>query len=116
MPVYATRKIRNAAAALMLLSGCSHVGQLWFVDLDGTAIVSALFGMFYLLIGLGLAGQSRFTLWIAMVVPAVGAAGSTLRLQPGTVDPLLAWHILADILVILCCAFILFRTRHAEMD
>lgn len=116
MPVYATRKIRNIAAALMLLSGCSHIGQLWFVELNSVALVGALFGMFYLLIGLGLAGQSRFTLWIAILLPMMGATGATLRLNPGAVQPLLAWHILADTLVILCCAYILFRTRHVEMD
>ncbi len=116
MPVYATRKLRNIAAALMLLSGCTHIGQLWFVELDFIALLGALFGMFYLLIGLGLAGQSRFTLWIALVVPVVGAVGAFQRLNPEALEPLLVWHMFADVLVILICAFILFETRHVEMD
>ncbi len=116
MPVYATRKLRNIAAALMLLSGCSHIGQLWFVELDAAAMIGALFGMFYLLIGLGLAGQSRFTLWIAIVMPVAGAFGAFQRLNPQSLEPLLVWHMFADFLVILICAFILFETRHVEMD
>ena len=45
MSVYPTRKARNIAAFLTLLSGFSHVAQLWFRETDGTALLTAaLFG------------------------------------------------------------------------
>jgi hypothetical protein len=86
------------------------------MELSGTALIGALFGMFYLLISLGLAGKSRFTLWIALFLPMLGAFGATLRLEQGQFNPILAWHILADALVVASCAWILFRTRHMEME
>lgn len=116
MPVYATRRIRNSAATLMLLSGLTHIGQLWLVKLDGQALLAALLGMFYLLIGLGLSGQSRFTLWIASALPAAAAAFSLPILLDDIHQPLLIWHVTADTLVASLCIFVLFRTRHAEMD
>lgn len=116
MPVYATRKLRNLAATLMLLSGLSHVGQLWFRELDGMALITALLGMFYLVLALGLSGQSRFTLWVSSVtVCASGMAGSQL-LDLDALDPLLAWHLAVDALVVPLCLYVLFRTRHSEMD
>lgn len=115
MPVYATRKIRNSAAALMLLSGLTHVGQLWFVPLGGEVLVSALLGIVYLLISLGLSGQSRFSLWLAVLLPATGALLAASG-PPDRTDLLWLWHIAADISIVLLCAQVLFRTRHARMD
>ena len=113
MPVYATRKLRNLATALVLVSGISHVAQLWFVELDGPALITALIGMFYLLICLGLAGASRFTLWIGVFIPAL-AAGISVSLLPQ--QPMLLVHTATDAVVIAICGYILVRTRHAEMD
>jgi hypothetical protein len=116
MPVYATRKFRNMATTLILLSGLTHVAQLWFVKLDGATILTALLGMSYLLIGLGLSGQSRFTLWLATCIPSAAAAAEITGLSSTTPGLLLLWHTSANISVALLCAYILYRTRHAEMD
>jgi hypothetical protein len=100
----------------MLLSGLTHIGQLWLVKLDAQALMAALLGMFYLLIGLGLAGQSRFTLWIASALPAAAAVLGLTLLAGNISQPLLLWHVAADILVATLCIYILFHTRHADMD
>ena len=116
MPVYATRKLRNLAAGLMLASGLTHVGQLWFVALDGEVLVGALLGMFYLLISLGLSGQSRFSLWIAVVLPTMGVYLGLQSLAQTIASPLEWWHLLADSAVAISCAYILVKTRHVVMD
>ncbi len=116
MPVFQTRKLRNLAAGLTLLSGTTHVAQLWFVELDGPTLFAALFGIFYFLLGLGLAGQSRFSLLLGLVVPAVGSAAAGMRLSLGLGSGLAYFHIFADLLIIGLCAYILVKTRHAEMD
>jgi len=116
MPVYATRKLRNIATILILLSGLTHVAQLWFVKLDGTTILTALLGMSYLLIGLGLSGQSRFTLWLATGIPAAAAVTEIAGLSASPPGLLLLWHTGTNITVALVCAYILYRTRHAQMD
>ena len=116
MPVYATRRLRNLAATLMLLSGLTHVGQLWFVKLDGYAVSAALLGMFYLLISLGLSGRSRFTLWLASCLPAAVAYAAVLKPETKLISTLWLWHIAVDIAVPCLCLYILYRTRHSEMD
>ena len=116
MPVVTTRKLRNISAALMLAEGFTHIGQLWLFKLDSTVIYAALFGVVYLLIGLGLAGHSRFTLWIGVVVLALGAYGGYLRYYIFEPELLTLAHIGANMLVVAICTYILFRTRHTSMD
>lgn len=116
MPVYETRRLRNLAAALMLLSGLTHSAQLWLTELGATAVTSALVGLFYLLVALGLSGQSRFSLWAGLLVPITGSLATAGQWADASSQALPAWHLLVDILVIGLCAYVLFRTRHELMD
>lgn len=116
MPVHATRKLRNLTAALMGLSGFTHIAQLWLFDLDTASLVGAASGVVYLLIALGLAGHSRFTLWIAVLIPGIGVAAAFMGYFTLSVPPLTLFHITLNGLIILFSLYILFRTRHAQMD
>jgi hypothetical protein len=116
MPVHATRKIRNAAAVLMLAAGISHISQLWMRDIDAPALLLGLVGMYYLVLALGLSGRSRFTLWITSVSVIASASWGIEQWSPRPLDPLLSGHILADITVACLCLYILYRTRHSTMD
>ncbi len=116
MAVYATRKIRNAAAVLMMLNGISHVAQLWLRETNAATLLTALGGMYYLLLALGLSGQSRFTLLISAVSVTAGGAARIGQLSTTAPDPALAWHLGLDLTVAGLCLYILFRTRFADMD
>ena len=48
MPIYTTRKFRNAAAALMLMTSVTHIGQLWFRETTPINLMIALVGVYYL--------------------------------------------------------------------
>jgi len=111
LSVTAARTSRNLAAALILLSGLSHISQLWFSPLGSTALLTALSGVFYLLIGLGLAGQSRFTLWLAIVIPSLGLSAGVLRYQ--NYEPKLTTlvHVTINLLVVALCAYTLYCSR-----
>ncbi len=116
MSVYGTRKIRNLAAVLTLLSGCTHIAQLWFRETDGPVLLTALVGAVYLLLGLGLSGQSRFALWASAVAVCASAAGRIgLQTDPAA-DWLTIWHLMADTVIAALCLTILYRTRYADMD
>ena len=78
-------RMRNIAATLLTLSGISHIATLWFRDIDGTTLAGALMGSLYLIIGIGLYGQSRFALFMAIVVPGTGA---WLAINNGPMDAL----------------------------
>ncbi len=116
MPVHETRNLRNLAAGLTLLAGTTHVAQLWFVELDAPTLFAALFGIFYFLLGLGLAGQSRFSLLLGLMVPSIGAAAALWRITVNLSSGLTYFHLLAGIVIASLCTYILFRTRHADMD
>ena len=116
MSVYATRKLRNLAASLILLSGFSHVAQLWLETLTGPVLISAAIGMIYLLLALGLFGQSRFSLGAGCLLPALS---TWLMLSANTSqdnNPFLVFHLLTAISVALLSLYILVKTRHEEMD
>lgn len=104
--------MRNIAATLITVSGMSHLAGLWFLDLSNKTLLSALFGAVYLYIGLGLFGQSRFTLFMAMVIPA-GGVSLLLQFTPiETMSALALLRIIASMLVILFSAIILWNVRN----
>jgi hypothetical protein len=116
MPHYATRRIRNTAAVLMLSSGLSHIAQLWFEETDTITLLTALTGMYYLVLALGLSGQSRFTVWITALSVAAAGAVRGPAWDANAPDPVLTAHLAVDAVVAALCVFILYRTRFADTD
>lgn len=98
---------RQLAAIFAVCLGAAHVASLWFRALDEAAVASLLLGTVYLIIGLGLFGRSRFTLYIAVAVPATVAA---FRLHYAKESlPLLA--LLADFLMLALAVSAIWRNR-----
>jgi hypothetical protein len=103
-------RLRLLAAVLITVSGVGQVAMLWFRELTGAALIDALLGVVYIIIGIGLQGQSRFTLYLAVVVPTA-AAGLVLNSAPaGPLDMLLIARLAIDLVVVLCCAMLLINT------
>jgi hypothetical protein len=104
-------RLRLVAAILITLSGISQVAALWFRELTGAAVIDAMMGVVYIIIGIGLQGQSRFTLFLAIAVPAAAVA---LVLNSATATALNMVQIVrltADLAVIMCTAMVLANTR-----
>ncbi|MFV0277574.1 MAG: hypothetical protein ACK5HY_10370, partial [Parahaliea sp.] len=70
MPSQPIYRLRQLAALLATASGLWRVACLWMGQLDESALLGALAGAVYLLMALGLIGHSRFTLFVAIAVPA----------------------------------------------
>jgi len=104
--------LRNSAAVLITVSGTGLIALLWFRELTGAALIDALLGTVYLYIGIGLLGQSRFTLFVAMAVPA-GALGMVLRETPlEQLNSLQLARVSIDMAVILIATIVLWRVRN----
>jgi hypothetical protein len=104
-------RLRVLAAFLITLSGVGQVAMLWFRELTGVALLDAMMGVVYIIIGIGLQGQSRFTLFVAIAVPA---AAMVLMLQSapgGALGSLQVSRLVMDLMVILCSAVVLATTR-----
>lgn len=104
--------LRNSSALLITLSGIAHIASLWFRELTPETLMTALVGAVYLFIGIGLYGQSRFTLFTAILLPALGSAAQ-LRAAPWQeLNNLQTAGITINSLVILSSAYILWQVRH----
>jgi hypothetical protein len=104
--------LRNTAATLMCVSGIGQIASLWMRELTATALVDGLWGTVYLVIGIGLFGQSRFSLFLAMVIPT--AATGILFYSVSQPEQVYALRIAIDVVVVLLCAVVLWEMRHAQ--
>jgi hypothetical protein len=101
---------RTVAATLMGVSGLGQIAALWLRELTGTALAEALLGSVYLIIAIGLFGQSRFSLFLAMIIPA-SAMGVILYTGPQP-EQVYMLHTVIDTVVILFSAIELWRVRN----
>lgn len=102
--------LRYTAASLITASGLVQVASLWFRPLDEIAVAALLLGAAYLIIGIGLFGQSRLTLFLAILVPAAVAV-LTLR-QVETLSSLQSTSMVAELLAIVLAAVVLWQVRN----
>ncbi|WOJ96760.1 hypothetical protein R0137_16160 [Congregibacter brevis] len=104
-------KLRNLAAILATLSGASQCLSLWLLPTSPTLLVIALMGTFYLVLGLGLFGISRFSLFLAItLLPLRGWFG----IYPLDIP---AWELLrvaSDITIALLCVPPLWASLHPQ--
>lgn len=102
--------LRNAAATLMCLSGIGQIAVLWLRELTGAALADGLLGSVYLITGIGLFGISRFSLFMAIVIPAA-ASGILFYTEPwpGQIHDL---RIAVDAMIVLLSAITLWQVRH----
>ncbi|MEE4144341.1 MAG: hypothetical protein V2I26_06035 [Halieaceae bacterium] len=104
-------RLRVLAALLITLSGIGQVAALWFRELTGAALIDAFIGVVYIIIGIGLQGQSRFTLFLAIAAPAAAAALVLNASPPGAPGALQIGRLLTDLAVIICSTVVLANTR-----
>lgn len=109
MPTRSIHLLRQIAAVLATVSGLWQIAGLWMGPLNEPALLTALSGAAYLLIGLGLFGQSRFTLFMAILLPAtmlwLTRAGATDHSITTTL------RAMVDVLVIVFSARVLWAVR-----
>jgi hypothetical protein len=97
--------IRLLAASLITVAGIIHLAAIAFTTGMQMAIM-ALFGIFYVVIGVGLFVGRRLFSYMGVVIPLVGTfiAGYAYAVNPDmTILPLIA----IDIIVILCCCYLI---------
>ena len=102
--------LRRVAATLMCLSGIGQIGALWLRDLTGVAVADALAGFVYLVVGVGLFGQSRLSLSLGIVVSA--AAIALIHYTDPQPTQAYRLHSAIDAIVVLFCIIELWRVRH----
>lgn len=102
--------LRNTAATLMCLSGTAQIAALWWRELTGTALIDGLWGTVYVIIGIGLYGHSRFSVYMGMLIPAA-AIGLLVYTAP-QIELIYSLRTAIDVVVVLVCAVVLWESRH----
>ena len=110
MPDHLINTLRLLAAILVTFSGAGKVASLWFRELDQQAVVALLLGTVYLIIGLGLFGQSRFTLFVAISVCSLVSL-YTLK-SIAVLEPLQQAGLAADLITIVLSTTVLWHVRN----
>jgi hypothetical protein len=104
-------RLRVLAAILITSSGVGQVALLWFRDLSADTLIGAFIGVVYIIIGIGLLGQSRFTLFVAIAVPLAAAALLLNVVPAGAPSTLQIARLTIDLLVVVCSTLLLANTR-----
>lgn len=102
-------RARLLAAILMLISGITHVSQLFVYGTAGDVVGAAIFGFVYFALGLFLLTRSRLALWLAAVLPAIGGVLGILRFATVHANPFSVFHVAIDLVVVPVCVYLLWR-------
>ncbi|MFK7976751.1 MAG: hypothetical protein AB8C02_11475 [Halioglobus sp.] len=105
-----TRFLRGMAATLSSMAGTTLIATLWMRELTELAVIDAVVGGVYLIIGIGLYGKSRFSLFLGIVVPAVSIGIIWSTLQP--IDPVYRLRLTVDASIAVFSLFALWRVRN----
>ena len=104
-------RLRQAASALMLLSGVTHTAHflLWDPSATNTPIAAG-FGVCYFAIGVLLLRPGSIGLWLGAIVPGIGGVLSGL-IALGNPEPLSLFHVVINWVVFPSCIYLLFQSR-----
>jgi len=104
-------QIRFAAAGLLLLNGVVHVLYLFAGPFNVGALITLIFGLLYLLIGVFLFVRPHRNWYLAgTVLPLLGVLLTVLgMLQAQTYTMLQIFFIVVDILVVVGCIYLVTR-------
>ena len=106
--MHAIKVFRLLAVFLLVLTGIIHLALIVFSTGMEIAIM-AIFGLLYVIIGIGLFFRKRFFIYSGLVIPMLGAllgAYSYFVMKPEIITLFL---ISIDIAVILCCCYLLIK-------
>lgn len=104
-------RLRVLAAMLIMASGVGQVALLWLRDLTADTLTGAFVGVVYIIIGIGLLGQSRFTLFVAIAIPLAAAAVLLNVVPGGAPSTLQIIRLTVDLAVVICSTLVLANTR-----
>ncbi len=106
------KTIQTLAASLLLLTGAMHVALFATSGvMDAAMIITLVFGIIYLALGLLLFRGGRVVYWFAAILPLVGLllAGVGMLTNPTLVG---AIFMAIDIVIAACCFKLLLQKRH----
>jgi hypothetical protein len=91
---------------LLILSGITHVTQLFIYPPEGHVVGAALFGGAYFFIGMGILVKRNLTMyWLGAVLPTIGGILGVYRFLILHPNPFSVFHVGIDLIVIPICIY-----------
>lgn len=101
---------RQIAGVLMLISGVTHVVQLFFYPANHSAWGASIFGAIYFALGVYLLrSDARAALWLTTILPSIGGTLGMWRFLHLHRNPFSVFHVAVDLIVVPCCIYLLVR-------
>ena len=99
------------AGMLMIISGVTHLIQLFVYPLEGHVIGAAAFGVLYFIIGLMLLRFKTIALWLGAILPTIGGVLGIYRFFFLHSNPFSVFHVGVDLIVVPICVYLLMKRR-----
>ncbi len=91
----------------MLLSGVTHISQIFVYGAEASVLGASVFGLIYLLIGFSLLGKARGALWAGAILPSIGGVLGIYRFFFLHTNPFSVFHVAIDLVVVPICVHLL---------
>ena len=96
---------------LLVISGVTHISQLWVYPTDVSAIGASIFGILYFVIGVILLLKYEAGLWLSIIFPVIGGVLGVYRFIFLHSNPFTIFHLIIDIIVITLSTYAIFKKR-----
>ena len=101
----------------MLVSGVTHVAQLYVYPANHSAWGASVFGAIYFALGLYLQfSNGKAALWLTAILPSIGGALGVWRFLQLHRNPFSVFHVAVDLIVVPCCIYLLARRSSAPRN
>ncbi len=107
------KTIRYTAASLLLLTGLMHAYYMLRAPHEPNSIGLLIFGIVYIITAIFVYLDSRLTLYAGILIPLIGGVLATSDISKHFSRHMVAFLII-DILIILCCLYVLLRNKNAR--
>ena len=95
-----------------MFTGVIHLVMAAFTTELIMAMGSALFGVLYVILGFGLFAGRRIFIYLGAVITLVGLSVGIYTYVAVTPEPIILPLAVIDIIIILCCCYIIFHKTH----
>ena len=101
--------IRFLAASLLVFTGVFHLALAAYSAQSVMAPGSALFGVLFVIVGIGLFLGRRLFIYLGMIIPIVGIIVGTYAYVAISPEPVIPVAAAIDIIIILCCCYLMIH-------
>jgi len=103
--------LRLLAASLLMFTGVVHLAMAAYAAGSVMAPGSALFGVLYVVLGIGLFAGRRLFNYLGVVITVVGLIVGTYAYVAISPEPVILPLAVIDIIIILCCFYLILHKK-----